>query len=115
MKADRRALVAAALWAAFSLLLWNVVFDHGVRLAAVQYVLARTAYLEGQGPPVGMAAAMHAGIATAARRATIVAAPAVLVCLLLLGAATRPTSSGAPRSGEGHRAARLLPPAGSAR
>jgi high-affinity Fe2+/Pb2+ permease len=46
----RRIVLAAVLWAVLALILWNVIFDYGVRTAATGYLVARTAYLHGRGP-----------------------------------------------------------------
>ena len=80
MKGDRRRVVlAAALWAVFALILWNVLFDYGVRTTASRYLVARSAYLHGHGPRIELAPAMHAGIASSFRVASILASPSVIV------------------------------------
>ncbi len=67
--------LAAALWAIFALILWNVLFDYGVRTTASRYLVERSAYLHGHGPRVELASAMHAGIASSLRIATALASP----------------------------------------
>ena len=79
---QRRVVLAAALWATFALILWNVLFDYGVRTTASQYLVERSAYLHGHGPRVDMASAMHAGIASSFRIASMLASP----CLIVAGA-----------------------------
>jgi hypothetical protein len=76
---QRRVVLAAALWAIFALILWNVLFDYGVRTTASRYLVQRSAYLHGHGPRVEMAPAMHAGIASSLRTASMLASPCVLV------------------------------------
>lgn len=79
----RRRLLAAALWALLAFLVWNVRFDLGVRQSATRYLVARGAYLQGTGPRIEMAPAMRDGVAASAAAATLVAAPIVLVALVL--------------------------------
>ena len=80
MTDDRRPVIlAAALWAVFALILWNVLFDYGVRTTASQYLAARSAYLRGHGPRVELSSAMHLGIGSSFRTATVLAAPCLIV------------------------------------
>lgn len=76
---QRRSVLAAALWAIFALILWNVLFDYGVRAAATRYLVQRSAFLHGHGPRVELAPAMHAGIGSSFRMASVLASPAVLI------------------------------------
>lgn len=87
----RRRLLAAGLWALLAFLIWNVRFDLGVRQAAARYLVARGLYLQDRGPRVEMAPHMRAGVAGAARAATLVALPAagVAVWLAASGRASR--------------------------
>jgi hypothetical protein len=78
-----RRLLAAALWALLAFLVWNVRFDLGVRQSATRYLVARGAYLHGNGPRVEMAPAMRAGVAGSVRAATLVATPPLLVAIVL--------------------------------
>jgi hypothetical protein len=90
MTGERRQIVlAAVLWAVLSLILWNVIFDYGVRTAATGYLLARTAYLHGRGPRIEMAPAMHAGIVQSLRTASLLTFPCVAVAGTLVGLALR--------------------------
>jgi hypothetical protein len=82
---QRRTVLAAALWAVFALILWNVLFDYGVRTTASRYLVARSAYLHGHGPRVELASAMHAGIASSFRVASMLALP----CILIAGSLAR--------------------------
>ena len=79
----RRRLLAAGLWALLAFLIWNVRFDLGVRQAATRYLVARGLYLQDLGPRVEMGPHMRAGVAAAARAATLVALPAAGVALWL--------------------------------
>jgi hypothetical protein len=79
---DRRA-VATLLWLLFAFLVWNIRFDHGVRLSATAYLSQRGAYLRGNGPKVEISSSMRAGIARSAKAATLAALPAAGVSLML--------------------------------
>ncbi len=85
--ARRRRRIAAGSWLLLAFLTWNVRFDYGVRLTATHYLVQRAAYLRHQGPRVEMAAMMRTGVASSAGMATILAAPLLLVSVVL-GAAT---------------------------
>ena len=85
---NRRRLLAAALWALLAFLVWNVRFDLGVRQSATRYLVARGAYLQGKGARIEMAPAMREGIGESAKAATLVAAPALLVAIVI-GAGVR--------------------------
>jgi hypothetical protein len=80
---NRRRLLAAALWALLAFLVWNVRFDLGVRQSATRYLVARGAYLQGKGARIEMAPAMREGIAASAQAASLVAAPALLVTVVI--------------------------------
>jgi hypothetical protein len=86
---QRRIVLAAALWVTFALILWNVLFDYGVRTTASRYLVERSAYLHGHGPRVEMASAMHAGIASSFRMASLLASPCIIVAGTLAGMARR--------------------------
>jgi hypothetical protein len=79
----RRRLLAAGLWALLAVLVWNVRFDLGVLQSATRYLVARGEYLRDRGPRVEMAPLMRAGVADAARAATLFAAPFLLVAGLI--------------------------------
>jgi len=96
MRADRRTLLAAALWAVLAFILWNVVFDRGVELAATAFLAHRAAYLAGRGPRVELASAMRTGVTSAARQASLLTAPCAAVAAWLAlgrGAALRRSRS----------------------
>ena len=80
---NRRRLLAAALWALLAFLVWNVRFDLGVRQSATRYLVARGAYVQGKGSRIEMAPAMREGIAGSAKAASLVAAPALLVAVVI--------------------------------
>lgn len=85
---DRR-LLAAALWVLLAVLVWNVRFDLGVRVAASAYLRARAIHVRGAGPRVEMASSMRAGIRDSARAATMWALPAAAVGAALLATRSR--------------------------
>lgn len=90
MTGDRRRIIlAAALWAVFALILWNVLFDYGVRTAATRYLVQRSAFLHGHGPRVELSSSMRAGISASFRWASALAAPCVVVAATLAGRAIR--------------------------
>ncbi len=90
MTGDRRRLiVAAALWAVFALILWNVLFDYGVRTTASRYLVERSAFLHGHGPRVELSSAMHDGIAASLRMAAVLASPCLIVAGVLAQRALR--------------------------
>jgi hypothetical protein len=89
---QRRTVLGAALWAVFALILWNVLFDYGVRITASRYLVARSAYLHGHGPRVELASTMHSGIASSLRMASMLALPCVLVAGSLARRALRRNS-----------------------
>jgi hypothetical protein len=86
---DRRLVRAAVLWAVFALILWNVIFDYGVRTAASRYLVERTAFLRGRGPRVELGPAMQAGAAHSLRLALELAAPCAIVAAVLAAMALR--------------------------
>jgi hypothetical protein len=84
MTGDRRRLIlAAALWSVFALILWNVLFDYGVRTTASRYLVERSAFLRGHGPRVELSAAMHSGIMSSFRFASALTLPCVVVAAAL--------------------------------
>jgi len=86
---QRRSVIAAVLWAVFALILWNVLFDYGVRTTATRFLVERGAYLRGHGPRVEMASAMREGIVSSFRLASMLAVPCVIVAGALAQRATR--------------------------
>ncbi len=46
--------VAAGLWIAFGVVLWNVVFDHEVEMGAKDYVYRQHLHTQGRGPRVSI-------------------------------------------------------------
>lgn len=90
MTGDRRRIIlAAALWAVFALILWNVLFDYGVRMAATRYLVQRSAFLHGHGPRVELGSAMHRGVASSFRRASLLTSPCIVIAGALAGRAIR--------------------------
>jgi hypothetical protein len=86
---QRRSIIAAVLWAVFALILWNVLFDYGVRTTATRFLVERASYLRGHGPRVEMAPAMREGIASSLRLASMLALPCLIVAGLLARRAIR--------------------------
>ncbi len=88
----RRAVIAAGLWFVLAFCVWNVRFDWGVRVGASQYLHARDAYLHRNGPIIELADTMRRGNAASAWCATIIAAPAIVVGIVLTFVAVRANS-----------------------
>ena len=76
-RARRRA--AAAAWAVFAFVVWNVVFDGAVLDAGLDYLTRQALHQQGLGPPVTIPQIMSRGIDRGARRATA-AGGAVAAC-----------------------------------
>ena len=94
---DRRVL-AASLWILLAVLVWNVRFDYGIRVAAAGYVNARTLYVRGQGPSIEMGATMRAAAAASAVAATGAAMPVAAVALWLGATAALRSAAGRPET-----------------
>lgn len=62
--------VALTLWLIFAFIVWNAVFDAGVRAAQWRYLRQQARYHEGRGPRARMREVMDAGIRDSARRAS---------------------------------------------
>jgi hypothetical protein len=97
----RRAIVAAVLWFVLAFCIWNVRFDWGVRVAASQYLDARSAYLNGRGARVELADTMHRAIADSVRGATLLSAPVIGVAFGLMLYAARRRGSMRKKAGHG--------------
>ncbi len=68
-----RSLLRAArlLWVLFALVLWNVIFDVHVQLAAIRYVSAQQHYELGHAPRQSIAAYMEPAVRAGFRNATL--------------------------------------------
>lgn len=85
--------LALGLWLAFGVVTWNAVFDHGVRIAAREFVDRQQAFVRGHGPRVIVRDMMLPATAAAANRATawsLVAAGPGLAVLAWLARGRRP-------------------------
>ncbi|HOQ60354.1 MAG TPA: hypothetical protein PKZ08_07025 [Vicinamibacterales bacterium] len=95
-RSRRRA--AAAAWAAFAFVVWNVVFDAAVLESGRDYLTRQARHQQGQGPAVTIPQVMGRGIARGAARATA-AGGAVAACgtlgVWLAGRRRRARSAGA--------------------
>ena len=76
-RARRRA--AAAAWAVFAIVVWNVVFDGAVLDAGRDYLTRQALHQQGLGPPVTIPQIMSRGVARGVRHATAAGA-AVAAC-----------------------------------
>ncbi len=93
MASSRLARLAAALWVAWAVVVWNVVFDQSLVLAGRRYVVAAVGAAQGAGPYARMDDWMRPALDRG-----LVAATAVSVLLLAIGficlhLATRPQTS----------------------
>ncbi len=63
--------VGRVLWVLFAIVLWNVIFDVHVQLAAIRYVAAQQHYQAGHGARQSIAAFMEPAVRAGFRRATL--------------------------------------------
>lgn len=82
----RRVRTARLLWTLFSIVLWSVIFDVHVQLAAIRYVTAQQRYEFGHAPRTSIAAVMDPAVSAGVRHATLWSG---LVALAGLGAIAR--------------------------
>jgi hypothetical protein len=85
----RVARIAAALWIAFAVVVWNVVLDQTIVLAGRQYIIAALASAESMGPYVSMSDWIHPAAARGFWLASAAAAAVLAVGLLGLRVAAR--------------------------
>lgn len=90
MTHPRSARLAAALWVAFAIVVWNVVLDQVIVLAARQYIIAALASAESMGPYVRMSDWMRPAVARGFWLANAAAAVILAIGFLALRLATRP-------------------------
>lgn len=62
--------MAAGLWIALGVVIWNVVLDHEVAAAAHRYVYEATLAFRGEAPAVAMDAVMRPAVARGVRLGT---------------------------------------------
>lgn len=90
MRASRRRLrIAAGLWLALGLFVWNVMFDYDVRTAAVRYLYLQGLHAAGRGPSVGVDAVMRPATTRGALVATAWSVSLVAVGLAAVNLAAR--------------------------
>jgi hypothetical protein len=75
--------IAVALWIAWAVIVWNVVFDHVIVIAGRQFVGAAGQAAQGPGPYARMDDWMRPAVVRAFWSATAAAAP-ILVILVIL-------------------------------
>jgi hypothetical protein len=93
---DRRR-VAVALWIAWAVVVWNVVFDRVLVEAGREYVGTALAAAAGAGPYARIDDVMRPAVHRAVALASAAAGVIVAVGLMAFRRAGRPTSAGPPR------------------
>jgi hypothetical protein len=84
-------------WLGCAFVAWNVVFDHGVYVAAARFAQASIERHQQGQPPVTIAAGYQPLVRAAAARATLWAAAILVVGLaVLVATSTRGPATGAP-------------------
>ncbi len=63
--------MAGVLWVIFSAVLWNVIFDVHVQLAAIRYVTEQQQYQLGHARRTSVAAVMEPAVSAGVRNATL--------------------------------------------
>lgn len=91
MLTSRSARLAAALWIAWAIVVWNVVFDQVIVLTGRRYVEAAIAAAQGAGPYERIDDWMGPAVTRGFWFATAAAALIALVGFLAMRLATRPT------------------------
>jgi len=81
--------VAMVVWALFVVVLWNVIFDVHVQLAAIRYVSAQQRYELGHAPRQSIAAIMEPAVRAGFRNATLWSGLTALAGLGALARAAR--------------------------
>lgn len=85
----RRLRVAAGLWLALGLFVWNVIFDYEVRTAADRYLYLQGLHAAGRGPSVGVDAVMRPATTRGALVATAWSGALVAAGLVAVNLAAR--------------------------
>jgi hypothetical protein len=81
--------LAAVLWIALGVIVWNVVFDDSVRRGSIEYLQRQTRHDQGLGPAVTIDSVMRPAIAAGAWRATAWGAGVAIAGLALITLATQ--------------------------
>jgi len=89
MPVSRSARIAAALWIAWAVVVWNVVLDQVIAVAARRYIIASIASADAMGPFVRMDGWMRAAAARGFWFATIAAGLILVIGFIALRLATR--------------------------
>ena len=89
MPMPRSARIAAALWIAWAVVVWNVVLDQVIVVAARRYIVEAIASADAMGPFVRMDEWMRPAVTRGAWLATIAAAAILAVGFIALRLATR--------------------------
>ena len=84
-----RARLAAALWIAWAVVVWNVVLDQTIVLAARRYIVAAIGAAQGAGPYARIDDWMRPAVAHGLWLATAVAGATLVIGFFLLRAASR--------------------------
>ena len=84
-----RARLAAALWIAWAVVVWNVVLDQTIVLAARRYIVAAVGAAQGSGPYARIDDWMRPAVTHGLWLATAAAAAILLVGVLSIRLATR--------------------------
>ncbi len=85
----RPARIAAALWIAWAVVVWNVVFDQVIVVAGRRYIIAAIASADAMGPFVRLDDWMRPAVTRGAWLATLAAAVILVIGFFTLRLATR--------------------------
>ena len=77
--------IARALWIAWAIVVWNVVFDHVIEVAGRQYIVAATSAANGSGPYARMDDWMRPAVMRALWTATAAGVAVLVIGLILIG------------------------------
>ena len=89
MPMPRSARIAAALWIAWAVVVWNVVFDQVIVVAGRRYIIAAIASADAMGPFVRMDDWMRPAVTRGLWLATLAAAVILAIGFITLRLATR--------------------------
>ena len=86
---SRSVRIAAALWVAWAIVVWNVVFDQVIVLAGRRYIVAAIGRAQGAGPYARIDDWMHPAVTRGVWLATAAAAAILLIGFVSVRLATR--------------------------
>jgi hypothetical protein len=95
-EAARTARIAVALWIAWAIIVWNVVFDHVIVVAGRAYISAAVTAANGAGPYARMDDWMRPAVGRGLWIATASAGLMLIVLVVALRFARRPTRAAQP-------------------